>query len=141
MADVTIEHRSRILAQIASLIGSEATETLVREFGGGYLYIPSPARLRPGHRIAVAIGEAAAIRLCEYHGGLQINLPNGAPARIARRNAEIRRRAAEGLSARRLAREYSVSTRHIERILAQEENAGDHCEPQQRRAIIKTGGA
>lgn len=61
--------RSLRQKELTALIGAEATRALVAAFGGIRIYIPTPCRLRPGHRLAQALGWEAAVKLCQAYGG------------------------------------------------------------------------
>ena len=54
--------------------------SLVEEFGGQRTYVP--ARMRPAHRIARAMGQAAAEKLAQSFGGGCVRVPLAREIRV-----------------------------------------------------------
>ncbi len=65
-----MKERSLLRREFAALIGAEATRRLVEAFGGTRLYIPMACRLRPSHKLVLAVGWEAALALCREYGGI-----------------------------------------------------------------------
>lgn len=84
-------HFPPLASTIADSIGTQATITLILQFGGNLIYIP--AKMRPSHRIAKAIGLRSAERLSEDFGnpcGTNITLPNSLNGKLLRRALAIK---------------------------------------------------
>lgn len=76
-----------IIAQIAALIGIEATELIIKTHAGGPpLYVPIRVT---GHGLTELIGEEAARLLAQDYGGQTIRIPNCSNALRETRNALI----------------------------------------------------
>lgn len=115
--EVEPEDLTPLLGGIERLLGSELTARFTARFGGVRLYIPQKARLVPGHPIVQTLGLEAAHKLAADFGGLTISVPKGdALARLIR-DAKIRERSAQGLSAKKIAREFGLTERHVTNIL------------------------
>lgn len=109
--------RGTLTAELCSLIGEDATRTLIQHWGGGWLYIPkSPL----GHPLSTVLGEDAARLLSEYFGGIRLAIPLGAQLALEDRNEAIRRDRAEGMSVPQLARKYRVSLRLVYYVVGSE---------------------
>jgi hypothetical protein len=69
------------LDDIVNVIGEEALEALVAEFGGLRVFVPGVSRMHPKHPVAKAIGVKAATALSHYltfgikGGGSNVNVP------------------------------------------------------------------
>lgn len=105
-----------IIAQIAALIGIEATELIIKTHAGGPpLYVPIRVT---GHGLTELIGEEAARLLAQEYGGQTFRIPKCATAMRETRNAVI-----VGLRAHRrklnlIAQETGMSISSVCRILA-----------------------
>lgn len=113
------------LRDVVELIGLAATLKLVEHYGGLIaLYVPR--ELEPDHHLARAIGISAARKLASRYGGDQVrSIPMCVGGLRRLRDAEIRRRVAEGEAPATLVREFGVTERHIWRILAKAPDEGD----------------
>ncbi|WP_072381539.1 helix-turn-helix domain-containing protein [Novosphingobium sp. NDB2Meth1] len=102
---------SRVLDEIAEVIGEEATWRLAEEFGGERLYVPRSPSTDP--RIAKAIGQELTEKLCDTFYRLTISIP----IRLitARRVAEMVRQGDK--SNREIARALHITERQVYRIL------------------------
>lgn len=64
---------SRILDDIAEVIGEEAAYALAWQFKGERVYLPKDHMREP--RLAETVGEAVAVRLCEAFFGTVVTFP------------------------------------------------------------------
>ncbi len=110
-----------IVESLRDAIGWSATITLVDLYGGTLLFVPS--EFRPDHELIQHLGHRTVVRLVEEFAGERIYMPRLTAQVRAQRDAEIRQRYQAGWTARKLAREYGLSDRHVWRIL--EDNADD----------------
>ena len=102
------------LREIEDLIGRDAAQCLVRDFGGRTIGIPKRAT---GTRLAESVGDAAASRLSEHFGGERVYIAK-TPDRPAR-NREIRRlRVEEGYSIENLSLLFNLTERQIWNVLS-----------------------
>lgn len=124
---LNIEDLPESLRDVVELIGLTATLNLVENFGG-HIALSVPREIEPDHPIAIAIGITAARKLSAHYGGDRLrNIPLCVAGLRRIRDAEIRRRAG-GETAVALAREFSMTERHVWRILA---GVADSVEDQQ----------
>lgn len=107
---------SRILQELAPVIGEEAALELAWAFRGTILYVPKDPATRP--RIAEAIGEEAAARLCDVFWETSIYMP----ATEATEH-KVRAMAAAGHPRRAIALALGIGERRVYRIL--DRQAGD----------------
>ena len=101
------------LKEIEGLIGRDATQCLVRNFGGRTIVIPKRVT---GTRLADSVGSAAARKLSEYFGGERVYIANSSVRQ--RRNRKIRKLRKEGYSIEVLSVIFSLTERQIWRILS-----------------------
>ncbi|MDE2667526.1 MAG: hypothetical protein OXI69_15405 [Acidobacteriota bacterium] len=102
------------LREIEDLIGRDATQCLVRDFGGRTIGIPKRAT---GTRMAQSVGDAAAGKLSEHFGGERVYIAK-TPDRPGR-NREIRRlRFEEGYSIKDLSPLFNLTERQIWNVLS-----------------------
>lgn len=121
---LTLDDLPESLRDVVELIGLAATLKLVEHFGG-LIVLYVPREIGPEHPIAVAIGITAARKLSVHYGGDCLrNIPLCVAGMRRIRDAEIRRRAASE-SAASLAREFTLTERHVWRILAEALDGGD----------------
>lgn len=99
------------LAQIAEMLGKEATLRLARHFGGIRLYVPR--KIGDHHPICVAIGRADADRLSAWAGGGSLDIPKQA----ARRAHVIQLHTAGALTKSQIALETGYTERHVYRLV------------------------
>lgn len=111
--------RSELLSPLAmeltQLIGKRTAMALLRAAGGRTVYVPSKPSSRT--RLATMIGPTATAKLQGRWGGQNIMLPTLAAIDRAKRDAEIRQQAAEGMSRPDISKLHSLSMRHICNIL------------------------
>jgi hypothetical protein len=105
-------------AEIAEVIGEDATLRLCEHFGGVRFYVPR--HIAPNNAIAVIIGRTAADRLAEYFHGTNIDLPKAYLGR--QRVVELKD---QGYNAREIALATGYTDRHVRHILA-EAREDDH---------------
>ncbi|MBD3728741.1 MAG: hypothetical protein IE933_03465 [Sphingomonadales bacterium] len=106
---------SRILDELAEVIGEQAALDLAWAFRGIMLYIPKNPETVPG--IAAAIGDEAAAKLCDTFWRMPIYMPFGeALARKVRAMDEA------GTTRREIAMALGIAERRVYRIL---ERGGD----------------
>lgn len=112
------------LAEVADVIGFEPTLRLIEAFGGWRVYVPAS----PGAdcELAQAVGVDTARRLAELCPMQYLAVPACTAALRARRNDEIRRRAARGEKPAELAREFGLTVRQTYKILAAALVSGDN---------------
>lgn len=112
---------SRILQELAPVIGEAAALDLAWAFRGTILYVPKDPANRP--QIAEAIGAEAAARLCDVFWDTSIYMP----ATEATEH-KVRAMAAAGHSRRAIALALGIGERRVYRILDRPERdsgAGD----------------
>lgn len=101
---------SRVLDDLAEVIGEEAAILLACQFGGRRLYVPKYPAANPG--IAEAIGVALAERLCEAFYRTTITIP----MREANRRM-VHKLSSEGLERHDIARRLRITERQVYRLL------------------------
>jgi hypothetical protein len=103
------------VAELADLIGMDATLALVREHGGLIFYVPK----YPGaeHPLRALIG-GALDTLSEIYGNEQLRLPRCARWLVEQRRAAVLERLRAGKSIMTVAREFKMTMRHVWRIKA-----------------------
>lgn len=107
----------RDLEEIEELIGQDAAQCLVRDFGGRAIRIP---KRTVGSRLAESVGEVAVGKLIGHFGGQKVHIAKTL-SRLGRnrRNREIRKfRFEEGCSIESLSARYNLCERQILRILS-----------------------
>lgn len=104
-----------ICQEVEQLIGEEATEKLIAEYGGVCLYIPGNLN-DENHPLCLLLGKQAAQHLADEFGGMQVYLPRNIARKIAQRNTQIMLDKESGMSQRDLARKYRMTTRNIRNI-------------------------
>ncbi len=114
------------MRQLVEIIGLTATLSLVERYGGTAIYVPVEAK--PGLRLAICLGMEALDKLSAHYGGDHVRIDRCVMALRALRNAEIIQRHQTGDSAEKLARAYSMTSRHIWNIL---KNGGPPTDPRQ----------
>ena len=100
------------LREIEDLIGRDAAQCLVRDFGGRVIGIPKRVA---GTRLAESVGDAAARSLSERFGGERVYIAKSSVREG--RNREIRKLRTEGYSIEGLSQLFSLTERQISRIL------------------------
>jgi hypothetical protein len=115
LADARADDLAESAAELLRLVGLPATLTLIERWPGMRLFVPGPARMRPEHPIAAAIGHRLAQRLAVEMGGSSIPVPS--PRRVL---ASVTRRAvaqARGVyPGSVVARAYGVTEHYVYRI-------------------------
>lgn len=102
------------LDDVRAIIGETATRTLCERLGGTSVYVPSyPSS---GTILTLAIGHAAAARLCDAFAGEYLHLPSRLATESARRRAEVLYDLRRGLSSAEIARRHGLSARHVRNI-------------------------
>lgn len=115
-----------VLAELADLIGEEATLALARAEGGlDRVYIPQEPT--PDHPWAAVLGPELWARVVSARAGERIDLPRGDHIRL--KKVEILDLAEEGLTNREIARRVGTTERHVRRILGAV--AGSRPDPRQ----------
>ena len=102
---------------IAMVVGIEAAQMLVAQYGGTELYIPSLDNLKPDHKLVTLLGIDAAQRLCRYWSSQVLNIPLNKRAQIADRNAKIIAQAKQGECPNKLATQFALHVRTIRKII------------------------
>lgn len=101
------------MAAFVAAIGTSATLSVIRTFGGAPIYIPKADSLDETHPLVRLLGLPLAERIAAEFGGEQLDIPRAATAQIEVRNEEIRRRFRGGESVRQLALSFALSKRSI----------------------------
>lgn len=102
---------------IAMIVGIEAAQIIVSEFGGTELYIPHVDNLKANHKLVELLGIDTARRLCRYWHGQVLNVPLNKKAVIAKRNEQIIALAKQGECPNRLATKFTLHVRTIRKII------------------------
>lgn len=106
------------MINLAALIGEEATLSLIRERGGSVVYVPT--QFRSGHWITKLIGVESTELLVGGYGGCTLDIPECRSADIRTRNEEIVRAVRlAGRTTQEVAREFGLSRRMVQRVLAE----------------------
>ncbi|RIA44065.1 hypothetical protein DFR49_2301 [Hephaestia caeni] len=98
-----------VIFDLQALLGDDAFVRLAQAFGGTRLYVPHT--MRPDHEIAVAIGLAAAERLCRRCAPAQIRVPLA-------RELRARHYRAAGLSNAAIARRLGMTEPGVDKLFA-----------------------
>lgn len=108
-----------LLALVADEESPEAAHILAREWGGLELNIPQPARIKPDHPLAQALGLARARRVAAIVGpGGKIQVPLGPYAESAQTARLIVNCLKEGSTWEETARRAHVHVRTVARYAA-----------------------
>ena len=102
---------SRVLDDLAEVIGEEAAFALAWEFRGLNLYVPKDPSIEPG--IAKAIGSDLAGRFCDAFWRTTIYLPM---REVTRRRVWFMAMS-KGMNRREIARELRIAERQVYRML------------------------
>lgn len=99
---------------LVDLLGAETAALLIERLGGLPLYIPvCPVS---GSPLVLAVGHAAAARLCDACAKETILLPSRHAAATRARQRQIRYDLARGLPVPEVARRHGLSVRHVYRL-------------------------
>ena len=101
-----------MLEEFISLIGPQAAQKLVADFGGRRLYVPHLPH--PDDAISASIGFQAASRLARIYGGDRVEIPNPPP-----RRTQILALRAVGCSVDTIARQLRCTRRRVFQVLAE----------------------
>ena len=100
--------------EIADLLGETTAALLVERLGGTPVYVPAcPSH---GSPLVLALGHAAAARLCDACAGQTMELPSRSAAAARARRRQVVYDLARGLSAAEVARRHGLSVRHVRNI-------------------------
>lgn len=86
-ADIDVHCLPQSVQWIVSLIGFAATMDLVKQYGGGGVYIPKTAD--PTHRLAEVVGLVAFCKLVAEYAGEFLAVPRCLNMMLAARNRQI----------------------------------------------------
>lgn len=118
MTDAIPRSLAESMQPVVSAIGFDAALQLVARCGGIRVLIPAEPNARDV--ISQAVGVAAAQRLAEHIGHGLLDVPRCLNWLLMRRNEEISARYAHGETQAELALRFSLTERHVRRILAQD---------------------
>lgn len=104
------------IEELEDIIGLDALGLLIASFGGTRLYIPSPERLKPDHKLCLNIGDVAAAALSAACGGEIIDLPVLSRYQAKARHKEIIRRRLNGESINTVAKETGCTNRLVVQV-------------------------
>lgn len=123
MSEVHLQPLTPMLRRLTRSIGIGATLQLLRWKGGCRLCLPrDPSRSELAEYLSIAQVRAL---IAEFGAGMWITLPKADKLYIAARNSEIRDAHDEGDSLATLAMRYGLTSRHIQNIVAANDDAGD----------------
>jgi Homeodomain-like domain len=106
--------RTTLYDQVGHLIGNDAADKLIADFGGRRLYIPvAPG---PGDQITRSIGLLAALAMARVFGGDRLLIP--VTSDHARRRVRIVAMRADHVSISRIAQELRCTERYVYKVLA-----------------------
>lgn len=112
---------SKILTELAGIVGMQSAIILTRKWGGRAMSVPRADKMHDLHPIALGIGIGPAMSLAREYGGTALQLPTEVNALIDLRNAEIVRRfvgdGTTGDSIRSLSLEFGVDRKMIQKIV------------------------
>lgn len=102
------------LEELRAALGPEATDALVRRWGGRRIYVRHPGQ--PPAAVDRALGPAASEALRRAAGGGQLDVPSSEALRMLEARAKARRMLARGASVRAAAAASGLSRRTAGRI-------------------------
>lgn len=105
---------SSVLDRLAQVIGLPAAVNLTSSYGGGRLRVPKA--VRKTHPLCVAVGVAAARKLCDEFAGEELDIPSERCGLLASRNAQICA-LYPGKGVKALGRQFRLAPRTIRKIL------------------------
>lgn len=106
----SISTGSRVLDDVAEVIGLSAALKLSWRFRGQDIYVPKNLASAP--QIVEAIGQEAAEQLADHYGGITLPIPRRAGER-----AMVLKLAAEGMPRRQIADTLGIGERQVYRII------------------------
>jgi len=107
-----------LIDELTDLIGHQNAIEIVRGWGGRRLSIPST--IPDHHPITYKIGRDAADLLSHHYGGTEIELPVERSALIRQRDKGIYDDMKRGVSARKVAEIYGITSRHARFVYTRE---------------------
>jgi hypothetical protein len=107
-----------VLREIERVAGFKAAMRLVNKIGG--LSVTIPKEPDPSHVLTQAVGLETARKISALFGGERIAVPRAHHYRTVLRQAEVCRRYRAGEPVRTLAKEYSLTERAVEKMVARE---------------------
>lgn len=110
-----------LIRELEELVGLKAALAIVESWGGLPLHVPKT--MTPDHPIARAVGLDAAAAIAGRFGGDYMKVPRCVARVRALRDEELRDRWGKGEPARKLARDYQLTIRHVWRIVARRSKA------------------
>lgn len=119
MTDATPRSLAESMQPVVSAIGFDAALQLVARCGGIRVMIPAEPNARDV--ISQVVGVAAAQRLAEHIGRGLLDVPRCLNWLLMRRNDEMRARYEHGETQAELALRFSLTERHVRRILLGED--------------------
>lgn len=103
------------LKDLCDLLGLEAVIALAQKYGGTVMMLPRT--LFNGCTLPEVIGAEAAAKLIHFRGGTRLYVAKLDEALRVNRNLQIVKLYSAGEGVKKLAREFSLSERHVWRIL------------------------
>lgn len=77
---MNLSNQGEFLEHLRDMLTPEEFMSLVEEFGGQRTYVP--VQMRPSHRIARALGRAAADKMARAFGGVSVRVPLAREIRV-----------------------------------------------------------
>ncbi len=103
------------MEELIEILGGDAANLFITAFGGQVINIP--ANVYPAHRIAVAIGFDAALKLSSRWGKLSVSVPKRSSINLQDRNFKIKADRLRGMTLNELALKYQITSRQVSSIL------------------------
>lgn len=98
-------------SEIAAVIGADAAALLIERLGGIPIYIP--AYPSSGSPLVLAIGHAAAARLCDAYAGQTFDLPSRSAIAAKTRRRHILYDLARGIPVAEIALRHGLTASHV----------------------------
>lgn len=108
-------NQGELLDHLRDMLTPEEFMSLVEEFGGQRTYVP--IQIRPSHRIARTMGQAAADKMAQAFGGVSVRIPLA-------REIRVRYHHSKGMSAPAIARRMVMTESGVKSVLRRANGIG-----------------